>query len=92
VLVWAALPHRIDFMSTIVDFRHGRIAAACVCPIEACDDPGAPGNAAAWSSVEGAEIVLFPKISRKRLNRPRKKLTRRFNMQAQTLGDRRDQR
>ncbi len=75
-------------MSTIVDFRHGRIAAACVCPIEACDDPGTPGNAAAWPSAEVAEIVLFPKISRERLNRPRKKLTRRFNLQAQRSGDR----
>jgi hypothetical protein len=63
-------------MTIIVDFRHGRSAAACLCSLADCD-PEPPLSRAGTASHDGAEIILFPTLSRKRLSRPRKALKRR---------------
>ena len=65
-------------MTTLVDLRHWRIEAA---PVR-LDEPDAPcdlprGRAAALLA-DGAEIILFPRIGRALLLRPRKSLRRRF--------------
>jgi hypothetical protein len=64
-------------MSRIVDLRHERIAAACVQRIEDGERPAHWQPSVATPS-EGAEIILFPLVSRKWLKRPRKRLTRRL--------------
>ncbi|MGB0084775.1 MAG: hypothetical protein WBP94_05305 [Rhodomicrobiaceae bacterium] len=78
-------------MTTIVDFRHGRSAAACLCPVLPSNDPEPSPRYEPGASHDGAEIILFPKISRERLSRPRKSLNRRFAIQARHSGEDRSQ-
>ena len=64
-------------MTTLVDLRHWRIEAD---PVR-LDQPGtpyAPPPHRARALPDGAEILLFPRISRALLLRPRKSLKRRF--------------
>jgi hypothetical protein len=68
-------------MSRIVDLRPGRIATACARQIEPADAEALPAPHAALAP-GGAEIILFPKILPARLNRPRKRLTRRFTLRS----------
>lgn len=63
-------------MGRIVDLRHERIAAACVQLVDG-ESPALWQPPVATPS-EGAEIILFPLVSRRWLKRPRKKLARRF--------------
>ena len=64
-------------MTTLVDLRRWRIEADPVrlVPSEA---PCASWPAASAAMPDGAEIILFPRIRRALLQRPRKSLTRRF--------------
>jgi hypothetical protein len=78
---WAEIPRRNQAMSRIVDLRPGRIAAACARRIEAAGAEAATPPPAALVP-GGAEIILFPKILPSRLNRPRKRLTRRFTLRS----------
>ncbi len=64
-------------MTTFVDLRRWRIEAAPVRPDELAGQGAlSPGCAAAIA--DGAEIILFPRIRRALLKRPRKSLKRRI--------------
>jgi hypothetical protein len=78
---WTQIPCRIQTMSRIVDLRPGRIATACARQIEPADaEAASPPDAALMPG--GAEIILFPKLLPSRLNRPPKRLTRRFTLRS----------
>ena len=64
-------------MTTLVDLRHWRIEADPV-RLDDPDTPYAPPPRRAHAMPDGAEILLFPRISRALLLRPRKSLKRRF--------------
>jgi hypothetical protein len=64
-------------MTTLVDLRRWRIEADPV-RLEQSDASCAPSSAVAPAMPDGAEIILFPRISRALLQRPRKSLKRRF--------------
>ena len=64
-------------MTTLVDLRHWRIEADPV-RLDDAGTPYAPPPAPARAIPDGAEILLFPRISRALLLRPRKSLRRRF--------------
>ena len=64
-------------MTTLVDLRHWRIEADPVC-LDQTADPDIQPSHRGLARPDGAEIILFPRISRALLQRPRKALKRRF--------------
>jgi hypothetical protein len=64
-------------MTTLVDLRRWRIEADPV-RLDQSDASCAPSPAVAPTMPDGAEIILFPRISHALLQRPRKSLKRRF--------------
>jgi hypothetical protein len=69
-------------MTTLVDLRHWRIEADPVRLVDQSDAPCAPSPIASPALPDGAEIILFPRIRRALLQRPRKSLKRRFATRA----------
>jgi hypothetical protein len=65
-------------MTTLVDLRQWRIEAD---PVH-LDPPDAPCAPIQAISPDGAEIILFPRIRRALLQRPRRSLKRRFGRHA----------
>ena len=72
-------------MSRIVDIRHGRIAAACAHAV-ACAAETAEAPRLAQKQCE-AEIILFPRVHRSYAERPRKRVTRRFQARCEPLAE-----
>jgi hypothetical protein len=70
-------------MTTLVDLRHWRIEADPV-RLDQSDAPCTPSPAASPAIPGGAEIILFPRIRRALLQRPRRSLKRRFGHHAST--------
>ncbi len=64
-------------MTTFVDLRRWRIEAAPVRPDELAGH-GVLSPGCTPAIADGAEIILFPRIRRALLDRPRKSLKRRF--------------
>lgn len=76
-------PNRTDIMTILVDLRRWRIEADPM-RLDRSDAPCAPQPSHAPATPDGAEIILFPRIGRALLERPRKSLKRRFAKRIRT--------